>query len=322
MNQPNFLAQYDPDNLQNIVLDLKRRVDALSQSFVSANSASELFNQIGNLQYRAVDPDGSLRMIMSAVDLFEDLGVHAHLAGLDANGVVQFYLSADDGKIVFGGGDGWLDQFGLTFANQEGFVQFLDTTDGGTMQMYSDADNFLVLINQFGGKGISFLIDDASHNVAQIDFRADGIDLFDGAYKINGNNIGYSILAGGTIPGGFSPADATTYYWGGGGDSATTSGRRRIYIPRAGTVKRIDLFMNFAAGSSETSVVSFRLNDTTDTTISSSVNLSSAPFVANVTGLSIAVALGNFFEIKWVTPTWITNPTSVTLTAMVWIEPT
>jgi hypothetical protein len=188
----NFLQQYDPEDLRNVVLDLKRRVDALSQGFVNANSASELFNTIGNLQYRATDSDGNLRMVMSSVDLFEDLGVHATFAGLNASGVVTVYLNADDGKIVFGGGDGWLDEWGLTFANQEGAVFFRDTDDGDTMFMFSDGDNWLVLTNQYGARGISFLLDDAAHNVNQIDFDGDGnLDLWDGKYRMGGVNIKY-----------------------------------------------------------------------------------------------------------------------------------
>lgn len=110
---------------------------------------------------------------------------------------VNAYLDTN-GTITFGGGDGWLDQYGLTFANQEGFVQFLDTTGGGTMKMYADGDNWLVLVNQYDGKGISFLVDNASNVQKQIDFDASGIVLFNGSvdlldttqsYKVGGQPI-------------------------------------------------------------------------------------------------------------------------------------
>lgn len=116
------------------------------------------------------------------------------------------------------------------------------------------------------------------------------------------------------------PADATTYYFGIPGTAQnTTAARRRIYIPRAGTVTAIYVFANFLNGSSETSTLSFRLNNTTDTTITSSVAMNSAPFAASNTALSIAVATGDYFEFKWVTPTWATNPTAVTWGGVVWI---
>ena len=55
----------------------------------------------------------------------------------------------------------------------------------------------------------------------------------------------------------------------------------------------------------------FRLNDTTDTTVSAAVTNTVLVSAFNGTGLSIAVTAGDYFEIKWVTPTWTTNPTSV-----------
>jgi hypothetical protein len=76
-----------------------------------------------------------------------------------------------------GTADVTIDQYGVTFANQEGFVQFLDTNSGGTLQIYADGDNWMVIKNQFGGKGVSFLIDDASHVVNQIDIADIGISI-------------------------------------------------------------------------------------------------------------------------------------------------
>jgi hypothetical protein len=111
-----------------------------------------------------------------------------------------------DGSIKAGGGDVILDEFGVTFANQEGLIQFLDTNGAATMTLYSDGDNWLVLENSFGGKGISFLLDNASHVVKQIDFDGDGnIELYDGginipagkAYSINGARFPLFLSFGG-----------------------------------------------------------------------------------------------------------------------------
>lgn len=135
--------------------------------------------------------------------------------------------------------------------------------------------------------------------------------------------VGYTIQATALQT---SPADATTYYFGANFGSAmnTTAQFSRIYIPRAGTVKAI--YLTFAntgvTGSNETSTVSFRLNNTTDTTISSAVTNDASNTAFNNTALTIAVVAGDLFEIKWVTPTWATNPTNVRPSAVVYIEPT
>jgi hypothetical protein len=80
-----------------------------------------------------------------------------------------------------GGGDVIINQYGILFKNQQGELIFQDTAGGSTIALYSDASNWLVLANQYGGVGISFLLDNSSHAVKQIDFTGDGnIRLFDG----------------------------------------------------------------------------------------------------------------------------------------------
>jgi hypothetical protein len=73
----------------------------------------------------------------------------------------------------------------VSFQNQEGNLTFEDTNGSlNNLVISSDGDNFIVLTNAFGGKGVSFLIDDAAHNVTQIDFTDTGIYLFDGNVEI------------------------------------------------------------------------------------------------------------------------------------------
>jgi len=119
-------------------------------------------------------------------------------------------------------------------------------------------------------------------------------------------------------------ADATTYYMGSTYVTSlqTTAGRHRIYIPKAGTIKKawIMFGVNGTLGTTETSTVSIRLNDTTDTTVSSAVTLDTAFNVFSNTALSIAVVEGDYIEFKWVAPTWATNPTSVNFRGEVYIE--
>ena len=75
-----------------------------------------------------------------------------------------------------------------------------------------------------------------------------------------------------------------------------------------------------AAGSNEQSTISFRLNDTTDTTITTTADFSSTQvYIAN-TSLNIAVVAGDYGHIKWVTPTWVTNPTTLRVFGTIYIE--
>jgi hypothetical protein len=121
-----------------------------------------------------------------------------------------------------------------------------------------------------------------------------------------------------------SPADGATYYTGCFNAQAptTTAASARCYVPRAGTVTAI--YVNFwnanVLGTAETSTINFRLNNTTDTAISAAVVNNALVTAFNNTGLSIAVAQGDYFEIKWVAPTWATNPTNVRLAVMVNVQ--
>jgi hypothetical protein len=134
--------------------------------------------------------------------------------------------------------------------------------------------------------------------------------------------LGYAIQAGSSAN--LSPADATTYYYGCFNSIAagTTAARARCYIPKAGTVTAIygNFWVATTLGTAETSTISFRLNNTTDTAISAAVVANAAATTFSNTGLSIAVAAGDYFELKWVTPTWVTNPTAVRLSVVVYIE--
>ena len=108
-----------------------------------------------------------------------------------------------------------------------------------------------------------------------------------------------------------SPADATTYYFGAWGTSAlqTTTGARRIHILRAGVLTYGILFGLSGGGSGETSTISVRKNATTDTTITSTFATNTQWEVGYT--LSISVAVNDFVEVKWVTPSWATNPTGL-----------
>lgn len=110
---------------------------------------------------------------------------------------------------------------------------------------------------------------------------------------------------------GFSPADSTTYYFGvwDGLTPHTASDTRRIYVMQTGIITAVSLFFTGTAGSSETSTLWIRKNDTTDYTVTTTLNLSFAKYNAFVTGLSIPITAGDYIVFKWTTPAWATNPT-------------
>lgn len=132
----------------------------------------------------------------------------------------------------------------------------------------------------------------------------------------------YALVGGGSLA---TPADSTTYYSGASGFAiGVTEGIHRMYIPKAGTIRAayITFINNTLAGTSETSTVSLRINATTDHTISAAVQNNAAvtvPAVVSKTDFAIEVAQGDFFEIKWVTPAWVTNPNTVIIQFNIYI---
>lgn len=125
-------------------------------------------------------------------------------------------------------------------------------------------------------------------------------------------------------------SDATTYWFGavqlgssgasGGTNDAT--GISRIYVPKAGvlSVCRLLLTVQGTLASSETSTISIRVNDTTDYTVSDAVVANATINAISNTAMSITLAAGDFFSFKWVTPTWATNPTTVRISGIVYIQ--
>ncbi len=120
-----------------------------------------------------------------------------------------------------------------------------------------------------------------------------------------------------------TPADSTTYYIGFCPSTNSTTGAvHRMHIPRAGAIVAayLNVVVEGTLGTTETSTVSIRLNNTTDTTLSSSVQTNAAFQTYSNTALNIAVAAGDYIEIKWVTPAFSTNPTTVRVYGSVYIS--
>jgi hypothetical protein len=131
----------------------------------------------------------------------------------------------------------------------------------------------------------------------------------------------YSLIAGhGTFN---AAADSTTYYFGMGysNDPATGQGFR-IVIPVAGTIIACagQQVVGGTLGSGENSTLFIRLNDTSNTNITTTQVHSAAVNTFSVDGLSITVAKDDYITIGWTTPAWVTNPTGVISAATVIVE--
>lgn len=131
---------------------------------------------------------------------------------------------------------------------------------------------------------------------------------------------GYALQAGSQQ---FNPADATTYYIGAvqGNAPDSIADKKRVYIPQAGLIKKISVaFFNITGnGTTEQSTISLRVNNTTDHEISAVVD-NSGTYAILKADLAIPVVAGDYFEFKWVAPTWVTNPQGLRMVGVVYVE--
>jgi hypothetical protein len=120
-----------------------------------------------------------------------------------------------------------------------------------------------------------------------------------------------------------SPADATTYYFGSytGLGLSTVDGNRRFFVPRTGIVTDGYITANTTGtlGSAETSTLYLRKNGTSDTVLINNFACSAALFAFGCQP-ALSVTAGDYLEIKWVTPTWATNPTGVYIQVQLTME--
>jgi hypothetical protein len=120
---------------------------------------------------------------------FSDATGAYHIFGMNA-GVIQWGANSLDGKIYFGGGDGWLDSAGLNFVNQEGAIFFEDSAGNPyDVQISIAGDDYLEFENEVASKGFRFFANDASLNIRSHEITYTGINLASGAaFTINGVN--------------------------------------------------------------------------------------------------------------------------------------
>jgi hypothetical protein len=124
----------------------------------------------------------------------------------------------------------------------------------------------------------------------------------------------------------FDPADSTTYYFGSiySGPPTTTAGRRRIVSPYPGTmyIRSVSIFAdnNTSNGSDETSTLYIRKNNTTDYTLTTVLQNDQTSEVFACSGLNIPFSQYEYFEFKWVTPAWATNPSGTRFSIAIWCD--
>jgi hypothetical protein len=138
---------------------------------------------------------------------------------------------------------------------------------------------------------------------------------------------GYTLLftAGANLL--ISPADATTYYFGSGRNSIYTPDHA-VIIPKAGTLKSISFFhvVNSTLGTAENSTLSVQVRNTgylgsvsTTTQITNTYKFNTTYNSTMFTGLNIDLPEGCAVDIKWLTPTWVTNPAQIQINATLFI---
>lgn len=144
----------------------------------------------------------------------------------------------------------------------------------------------------------------------------------DGTWATPAGGTGNGYVLNGGADNQATTTDGQTLYWGCFPALAltTTADNVRMYIPKAGTIVAAQVFAHAAtAGTGEAWVMNIRKNNTTDTQIAS-VALAAAQRLWAKYDLSIAVAAGDYIEIKEVCPTWATNPANVRRACSIYIE--
>jgi len=96
------------------------------------------------------DPGKGFSGVRIGYPAFTYNGGSWNIVGVE-NDALQIGIRASDGKLIAGGGDVTLDEFGITFENQQGSVNFKNTA-GSLLDIliYSDSGNDLVLKNAAG----------------------------------------------------------------------------------------------------------------------------------------------------------------------------
>lgn len=129
------------------------------------------------------------------------------------------------------------------------------------------------------------------------------------------------------VSGPANPADSTTYYMvinnGAIFTNSTDPAVAGIYysIPKAGTLDSVKCVITVAGtlGSSQNCTLFIRVNNTTDTNLTTTLTLDTASQVLTFSSIGLSLNAGDFVAIGFTGAAWSPNPTSVAFsgTAMV-----
>lgn len=120
-----------------------------------------------------------------------------------------------------------------------------------------------------------------------------------------------------------TPDESSTYFIGGqyGFEPQEEGGYVRLYVPAPGIVTLVYVMVYTEdLGSSETSTISVRLNDTDDYEVSDAVTHDAEVSIISNDAMDIAVVAGDYLEIKWETPTWATDPGNIIINGVIFVS--
>lgn len=134
----------------------------------------------------------------------------------------------------------------------------------------------------------------------------------------SGGGLGYTLFVQALTS---SPVDSQTVYFGQLPKAPiATANISKIYIRKAGTIKIAEIrCYSGTAGTGEAWSLYIRKNNSTDTLIAT-LSVAASERVFSNTGLSIAVVVGDYIEIKGVQPAWATNPLTTIYGGYIYIE--
>jgi len=146
-------------------------------------------------------------------------------------------------------------------------------------------------------------------------------------FQAQAAGLGYVFTSIGLTSGAGGPADSQNYYFAMGFNCAGTTSAgfdlasTMFMVPKSGTIKACYGAFTCTVGSAQTSTIRLRVNNTTDVTITSALNLSASPAAFSNSGLSQVVSAGDYIQCIWDTPAWTpTNPTNCRVSLSVYIE--
>ena len=111
-----------------------------------------------------------------------------------------------------------------------------------------------------------------------------------------------------------NPADSTSYYLGSASTWSTSLyAAHKFFVPSSITITNVygHIRVGGTTASSGTPTIYLRKNDTTNTSLTTS-NWNAALVTFNAT-ISVSMSAGDYFSIYTTTPTWATNPTTVSI---------